>query len=724
MKLFAGLRSIGKRLKGHNRGEEQDIAAGLVHFLKERFGSVSKAWRRALDPQMVGTLMFSEFMEALARLSWEGDAGALWQVLNSRAEEGNASVGLREIAPEEFAEIEHFRTWTVSAFGGPIDMFNDMYARSGSSMGTVPFEDYMATCSRFGYDGDAETFFQTALDLDGVGSISIIDVNFLEPNGIRRRMTLDPEFALAVEGAKATAQKVRQRAQQRRKAQADVRRAFTQRVKFASGGSFVRGWRKFFIRNASMAITKCDLRMGVRKVAFSGDIAALWKALDADDDGAVHLQEVDHSMAIVLARYKKWATDEYGSCAACLTHFSTLLRKRGLAKWTLEDFSTALSRSDFPDVPGVSRKQAGTMLHEAFDIENTGSFACQDIEFLDKWEPSPYLSEVADEEEKEHFLQILHTRYPNVVVPWRRLFDKNNTNIVSFKEFCDGCSGLPVRNPSGLWCALDDDAGGFISLDEVAPASAKILWSFKGWAEDTFGTLACCFKMLDRTHSGAMTLPWFKRSLLDFGFDGDAKALFSILKPDAASGARDIRLSFEDMKYLVSWELPENDDAASDDEPETASVQNTQSSKQEKAGNRKQLAPLAAKAKVRPQSSLPSLASFDTSQASIQSSFSRINRPEFVYCRNNGELDEHDRTKLLLEKTLPQCKFKLNDCLSKSRSEGALLSPAKMRARTRKKSPYESNVFPGLGPARGGTPMSTCMSGPKRTLVALDADLS
>ena len=36
------------------------------------------------------------------------------------------------------------------------------------------------------------------------------------------------------------------------------------------------------------------------------------KAMDGDDDGTVNLQDVDLRMAVVLAQFKKWATERPG----------------------------------------------------------------------------------------------------------------------------------------------------------------------------------------------------------------------------------------------------------------------------------------------------------------------------------------------------------------------------------------------------------------------------
>merc|ERR1719375_1351351 len=109
---------------------------------------------------------------------------------------------------------------------------------------------------------------------------------------------------------------------------------------------------------------------------------------------------------------------------------------------------------------------------------------------------------------------------------------------------------------------------GFISLKNIDNQSAQVLLDFKEWAEDTFGSIPFAFRVLDTTHSNAVSLPVFKRVLSDFGFQGDARVLFQSLKPDAGGRqcSRDARLRLEDMKHLCSWES--RADALADDRDE------------------------------------------------------------------------------------------------------------------------------------------------------------
>jgi hypothetical protein len=196
------------------------------------------------------------------------------------------------------------------------------------------------------------------------------------------------------------------------------------------------------------------------------------------------------------------------------------------------------------------------MLLEAADLTGTRQITAQDVEFLDTWEPTPWLCAEPDTLGKDQLITNLRGRYDNLVVAWRRMFDRNNKNHVTFKEFQHMCLHLQLKNAAGLWRALDQDNMGFISLKNIDNQSAQVLLDFKEWAEDTFGSIPFAFRVLDTTHSNAVSLPVFKRVLSDFGFQGDARVLFQSLKPDAGGRqcSRDARLRLDDMKHLSSWE--------------------------------------------------------------------------------------------------------------------------------------------------------------------------
>jgi len=537
---------------------ETQVIDDFCGVLTERCGSVIKAWRTVLDPHAVGELLFSEFVEALTCLQWQGNTSALWGALVRRAHGNNRDVvvGLREIAPNNDWAVEQFKFWMEKEFDGAIEMFNLLtHSRPNASL---KHAEFMAACQNYASEPNSSDHLKLIwefLDPDDAGMISLKDVAFLEINGLKRKAAMEPSFVMALEVAKSSAQSLRKRARLQKRAMHIALTEFLRKLRAASGGSFIRGFRTVLDRNGNLCISKVEMLKGCRQVAFSGDVMALWKAMDQDGDGSVQLPELDVRMSLVLASFKKWCSEKHGGCVKAMQHLAAMTRRR-TAKWSVDDFVAAVQLSSWQGVPGISLKQVAGMLHEAADLTGTRHMVAQDVAFLDGWEPTPWLCAEPDVQGKEQLIATLRARYVNLIVAWRRLFDRNNKNHVTFKDFQHACMYLQLKNAPGIWRALDHDHSGFISLKNIDHESAQVLLNFKEWAEDTFGSIQFAFRVLDTTHSKGVSLPVFKRVLSEFGFQGDARILFQSLKPDAGGRqcSRDARLRLEDMKHLSSWE--------------------------------------------------------------------------------------------------------------------------------------------------------------------------
>lgn len=541
---------------------ETEIVA-FCHFLEQHYGSILRAWRYVLDPNGDGELLYPEFMGVVAAMpTWQGDVTALWAALvrRARSHTEDTVLRLRELSLVDYQCLEDFRKWADVAFGGVLEVFKAATDERPNAMMT--FFEFEEVCRSNGFNGDCHKIFYGCLSPDGSEKgVSIRDMAYLETRAIKRREAMDPGFVLQQQSAKAAAKRLRHRKQRLKRGQAEALEEFVRKVRKANGGSFIRGWRRVLDTNGNLSISKTELLKGCQKIAYSGDVVALWKAMDVDDDGIVQLEEVDVQLALVLASFKKWASlDESGSCVAKLVQLGSLT-KRQSSKWDQEGFTTALRLANFPGCPGsgATDKQTAAMLYEAFDVGNIGSFTVQDIAFLDRWGPTSWLSADPSVEGKERFMKALKSRYPNLIVAWRKLLDRDNSNKVSYKEFLEACRVLKMDNPASIWRVLDDDSSGFISLNEIDQEAADTLLNFKQWAEGTFGTITHMFHVFDKPKVGKVGFPVFRRALRNFGYKGDACVLFQSLKPNSSGksskkGVSRHELTLQDLLYLSTWE--------------------------------------------------------------------------------------------------------------------------------------------------------------------------
>jgi hypothetical protein len=287
-----------------------------------------------LDRNGDGELLYAEFIEAVASMpAWYGDVTALWTALMRRARLHNEDqlLRLRELSVEDYQCLEDFRRWADSAFGGALEVFK--VATDGRPTAVMSFLEFEEVCRSNGFNGDWRKLFFSCLCPDSYEKgASIRDVAYLETKAIKRKEAMDPGFVIQQHSSKAAAMKIRTRKQRLKQQQAEALEEFLKKLRKAHGGSLIRGWRRVLDQSGNLAVSKTELLKGCRMIAFSGDVVSLWRAMDVDSDGIVMLEEVDVQLALVLASFKKWATEENGSCVGMLVQLG-ILTKRQTSKW-------------------------------------------------------------------------------------------------------------------------------------------------------------------------------------------------------------------------------------------------------------------------------------------------------------------------------------------------------------------------------------------------------
>merc|ERR1719191_699984 len=92
-------------------------ARGLDAFrqlLERRFGSVVKAWRKALDSDGNGILSFGEFATACRTVGYLGNVKKLWADLDT---DGGGSISLKELDPKAEEAILSFKELLLAKYG-------------------------------------------------------------------------------------------------------------------------------------------------------------------------------------------------------------------------------------------------------------------------------------------------------------------------------------------------------------------------------------------------------------------------------------------------------------------------------------------------------------------------------------------------------------------------------------------------------------------------------
>jgi len=599
-----------------------DGADHLRSVLAERgSGSLLRGWRRELDTDGSLDVGFQEFCEAASRLGVAVDA----EMLFGDTPDSLTLVGL---APAEGQLVERFRKWMTSAYGGPGEMYMafEGMPQEGSEE-KLSREAFVEGCRNNNFRGreeEVEKIFEL-LDIHASGLIAMEEVMFLEQDPRRRegailkaqqkprreRDALLREVyeedrgrdvsnthrraprawqAAAVERLPAVVQE--RRLHWRRRLQERVQEASTAfdshiALKYGNG---VRAWRQGLDPHSGFLLNKRELGRYCRRVNLQVDIGCLWKGLDQDDDGVLRLEEVGAEHCAVLARFKAWAEQNFGSCSASWDKLRMATGPTGTWKsdktMMYQTFLKALAAFGWPQhcglyPPSSFADQRCAMLCSSLDLHGCGIVSLQDLEWLDQWAAPEYLAADPDPGAwQELRAGMLKACGGQPLCAWRTFLDTNDQNHASWGEFKEACKKVGFNgNIGGVWRHLDADTSGQISLQEYDPHSAEILASFKEWIENNFGCVEFAFRSMDTDGSGSVCFSELKRACHRLGWQGCPRQIFEFLDIDVSPGKR--TLSFKELAFLDSWvpqvELPSQQCQTSTRTTRTASVTGTPS---------------------------------------------------------------------------------------------------------------------------------------------------
>ena len=114
---------------------------------------------------------------------------------------------------------------------------------------------------------------------------------------------------------------------------------------------------------------------------------------------------------------------------------------------------------------------------------------------------------------------------------------------------------------------IDNDASGYISMEEFSPDIYNVLMSFKQWASRLYGSVGNAFKNFDKEGNGTLTLHILRRCCQKGKWSGDAQELFQCVGPTSSRQDPSKKLiTVEDVAFLDLWPDREKDDKVEDEE--------------------------------------------------------------------------------------------------------------------------------------------------------------
>lgn len=572
---------------------EKDRQIVLAALAERGGGSALRGWRKELDPDGSLDTSFLDFCKAASRMKIQVDALKLF------GEDSPQSLSLHELAPVQGGLVDKFRKWMDERFGGPTEMF--MAFETPESDGMLTRELFEESCIEHGFEASKEDLSEifNLLDANCIGSIAMEDVSFLDMDEKRRegaiqkartkrkfahehlltevyrenrKLSVPTSHRLAPRGWHAPAfdnlpeviiekrlNWQRLHDQRCKQAGADFQRQLQ-----SAFGNGVRAWRRGLDPGCKFVLRKTDLARYCRVVNFNCDINSLWKTLDHDSDGCVGLEDVASKAAASLANFWLWVHKSYGGCS--LVWDRVMREARPPSTWKSTSslpygaFQRALKSMGWQGI----KQGAGIALCNALDLYGCGIVARSDLQWVDRWNPPDWLCQEADPQALEDFRAVMKRACGPPLRQWREM-DKDNSNEVSWVEFQEACDEVGFTgNRGGVWRYLDKGLNGHIRLQDYDRVGARILLSFKDFVDKNFGSVEYAFKSMDTDGSGSLTFSEMKRACRRMKWKGDVRTLFYCLDIDASGGPGANSLSYNELAFLDTWPMVQNEDGKED----------------------------------------------------------------------------------------------------------------------------------------------------------------
>eukprot|EP00440_Ansanella_granifera_P030518 gb/GFBE01033153.1/.p1 GENE.gb/GFBE01033153.1/~~gb/GFBE01033153.1/.p1 ORF type:complete len:863 (+),score=145.30 gb/GFBE01033153.1/:1-2589(+) len=581
--------------------EGRDLVREILVELGD--GCVFRGWRSELDRDGQLEVGYQGFCAFAERHRVKVDTYAL---LGQDADV--SSMALAEVCPKTGALIARLQRWVKNTFGGPVELF---LAMDAASEGRVASDAVGPWCRARGFEAtDAElAAVGRFVDVDRVGTVTRDDLVWLEPDRATRKAAvqrlrlsrreqhqqilasvysdehrrLPPTHRLAPRPWQAGAfEKLPVIVHERRgnwrrevlRREQEAKELFIAHLKDACG-NLVRAWRSKLDPDNSSFISQAGLKRYCSKAGIQTDVAALWRALDVDRDEVFGLESLCPEVAEILASFRQWAWNAFGSCSAMWDQPEVVDarsapqkggRWRSEKKMLLAAFSAVLK--DFGWSCKSSRRGASpaTVLFNSLDLYGCGFVSRSDLEWLDTWRHSEWLTAEPDAEEWAIMKALLVRVEGHALRAWRKRLDVDDSNNVCWAEFRQAFEALDFHgNIAGAWRHVDKDMSGAISMKEYDAESSQLLSSFKDWAERNFGSVYHTLKALDLDGSESISRSELRKACNKRMWNGDVDLLFQCLDTD---GERDkasnkLSLSAAEISFLDSWqaaELPPEDE--------------------------------------------------------------------------------------------------------------------------------------------------------------------
>ncbi|CAE7184345.1 unnamed protein product, partial [Symbiodinium necroappetens] len=315
------------------RSKQRDPSEVLLEFknmLKRKYGTLIRAWRRALCQRDTMTLQRSQFLKACSELGWRKDVRGMWQKMDR---DSNGCVTLEEFDYESAQVLAHFSKFVTDSFRSYEVAFTVLDADRNNY---VPFEEFSTRLGQLGFKHSTADLF-AALDLQNTGRLYQEDFRFLEK---WQTQPIDPDCAGSLILSPGQSQAVRSE------------ESWFHPATTGAAGRF---------------------QSACKEVGWSEDVPGAWCALDKRKAGSLTLQDIDPSAGEALVSFRDWAVEQFGSVKTCFM----VLDDDGSNEVTSFEFKQACRAYGY--------RGPAKLAFKALDTNGRGALCTDDVAFLDEW---------------------------------------------------------------------------------------------------------------------------------------------------------------------------------------------------------------------------------------------------------------------------------------------------------------------------------------------------
>jgi len=314
-----------------------------------------------------------------------------------------------------------------------------------------------------------------------------------------------------------------------------------------------------------MKIGEMQFARACEEMGYRGNVAALWRYLDKDGSRHINLTELDASAAMLLAEFKLLLHQHFDGKVAKAIEVLDENRSNKIFK---AEFVSALRKLGYQ---GRSKQ-----LFDLLARQSLGFMSAEDLNFLERWNPPPYIFSVPDVQGFVLFKESMLNLHGNALRVWMKTLDKDRNMRLSWDEWRGACLRLERTSPrpphgpqtldqtAAMWRALDPECSGWASLREFDPTAYEALSGFKRWLDEEMeGSVFRALKVANATNdglsspsakqlpAGAASRPALKLLLRRHHFSKEHSELIVSGLDTRDTGV----LTDADLKFLERWDL-------------------------------------------------------------------------------------------------------------------------------------------------------------------------